>query len=47
MNRGFPCGALIYWQPREKDEHLVNSMIRPERLELHDGRLPRYFLLDG
>lgn len=47
VNRGFPCGALIYWQPREKDEQLVKSMIRPERLKLHDGRLPRYFLLDG
>src|SRR5437763_14476636 len=22
-------------------------MIRPERLELYDGSLPRYFLLDG
>ncbi len=47
MNRGFPCGAFIYWEPREKDHSLVRSMIRPERLELHDGRLPRYFLLDG
>jgi hypothetical protein len=47
ISRGYPCGALIFWEPREKDHSLVKSMIRPERLELHDGSLPRYFLLDG
>jgi hypothetical protein len=47
ISRGYPCGALIFWEPREKDEKLVKSMIRPERLELYDGSLPRYFLLDG
>ncbi|HXD85245.1 MAG TPA: DUF262 domain-containing protein [Urbifossiella sp.] len=47
ISRGYPCGALIFWEPREKDQTLVKSMIRPERLELHDGALPRYFLLDG
>jgi hypothetical protein len=47
ISRGYPCGALIFWEPREKDEKLVKSMIRPERLELYDGMLPRYFLLDG
>jgi hypothetical protein len=47
ISRGYPCGALIFWEPREKDEKLVKSMIRPERLEHYDGSLPRYFLLDG
>ncbi len=47
ISRGYPCGALIFWEPREKDHQLVKSMIRPERLELYDGSLPRYFLLDG
>lgn len=46
ISKGFPCGALILWEPREKDAQLVKSMIRPERLEQHDS-LPRYFLLDG
>lgn len=47
ISRGYPCGALIFWEPREKDHLLVKSMIRPERLELYKGSLPRYFLLDG
>jgi len=47
ITRGYPCGALIFWEPRERDKQLVKSMIRPERLKLYDGRLPRYFLLDG
>lgn len=46
ISQGYPCGALIYWEPREKDKQLVKSMIRPERLKSHQG-LPRYFLLDG
>src|SRR2546422_4380838 len=44
---GYPCGSLIFWEPREKDEQLVKSMIRPERLGTHEGRLPRYFVIDG
>jgi hypothetical protein len=47
INLGYPCGSLILWEPREKDKNLVRSMIRPERLDQHDGALPRYFLLDG
>jgi hypothetical protein len=47
ISRGFPCGSLILWEPRERDEHLVKSMVRPERLEAFRGHLPRYFLLDG
>jgi hypothetical protein len=43
---GYPCGSLIFWEPRESDKGLVKSMIRPERLRIAD-RLPRYFLLDG
>jgi hypothetical protein len=45
--RGYPCGSLIFWEPREKDSSLVRAMIRPERLKQYDGQLPRYFLLDG
>lgn len=47
INSGYPCGSLILWEPREKDQSLVRSMIKPERLEQQDGKLPRYFLLDG
>ncbi len=47
ISRGYPCGALIYWEPREKDETLVKSMIRPERLSSAGDHIPRYFLLDG
>jgi len=43
----YPCGSLIFWEPREKDAALVRSMIRPERLDQHKDKLPKYFLLDG
>ena len=42
----YPCGSLIIWEPREKDEKLMREIIRPERLEFYD-HLPRYFLVDG
>lgn len=44
ISKGFPCGSLILWEPREKDQSLVRSMVRPERLK---EKLPRRFLLDG
>ena len=44
ITHGYPCGSLIYWEPRERDKQLVRSMIRPERA---NSVLPRYFLLDG
>lgn len=47
ISQGYPCGALILWEPRERDMSLVRSMVRPERLDAQNGRLPRYFLLDG
>src|SRR6266404_2842786 len=47
IGRGYPCGSLILWEPREKDKGLVRSMIRPERLKQFNGKVPRYFLLDG
>src|SRR5207249_8892337 len=47
INRSYPCGSLILWEPRERDRSLVRSMIRPERLEQNPKKLPRYFLLDG
>lgn len=47
INLGYPCGSLIFWEPREKDAGLVRSMIRPERLPKPGAKLPRYFLLDG
>src|SRR5439155_17114508 len=45
--RSYPCGSLIFWEPRERDANLVRAMIRPERLKQYNGQLPRYFLLDG
>jgi len=45
--RSYPCGSLIFWEPRERDASLVRAMIRPERLKQYNGQLPRYFLLDG
>ena len=45
--RSYPCGSLIFWEPRERDANLVRAMVRPERLKQYNGRLPRYFLLDG
>jgi hypothetical protein len=47
MNKSFPCGALIVWEPRIKDEKLVREIIRPEHLENFENRLPKYFLIDG
>lgn len=47
ISKGFPCGSLILWEPREKDKGLVRLMVRPERLEKNQSDLPRYFLLDG
>ena len=32
ISRGYPCGALIFWEPREKDAQLVKSMVRPSAL---------------
>jgi hypothetical protein len=46
ISQQYPCGSLILWEPREKDQSLVRSMVRPERLE-QNPHLPRYFLLDG
>jgi hypothetical protein len=43
----YPCGSLIMWEPRLRDESLVRQIIRPERLEYYGNRLPRYFLIDG
>jgi len=47
INQGYPCGSLILWEPRERDAGLVRSMLRPERLQQFQNRLPQYFLLDG
>jgi hypothetical protein len=47
IDKGFPCGCLIFWEPRERDKSLVRTMIRPERMVQFDGKTPRYFLLDG
>ena len=47
INREYPCGSLILWEPREKDERLIKSIIRPERLQQFNKQLPKYFLLDG
>jgi hypothetical protein len=45
--RQYPCGSLILWEPRLRDGNTIRSMIRPERLEQYNGRLPKWFLLDG
>ena len=43
----FPCGSLIMWEPRQKDEQLMKEIIRPERLAFYKNQPPRYFLIDG
>lgn len=43
----YPCGSLILWEPRLRDEKLVREIIRPERLEFYDDVLPKYFVIDG
>lgn len=43
ISKGFPCGSLILWEPREKDKKIVETIVRPER----KGNLPKYFILDG
>ena len=47
IDQSFPCGSLILWEPRIKDERLIREIIRPEHLEKFDKRLPTYFLIDG
>ena len=37
--RSYPCGSLIFWEPRERDANLVRAMIRPERLKQYNGQL--------
>jgi len=43
----YPCGSLIMWEPREKDEKLMREIIRPERLAYYRNQLPKYFVIDG
>jgi hypothetical protein len=43
----YPCGSLILWEPRFKDEKLMREIIRPERLAYYDDQPPKYFLVDG
>ena len=45
--QSYPCGSLILWEPRDRDSKLMREIIRPERLEYYQGKLPRYFLIDG
>ena len=47
IDHNFPCGSLIVWEPRLKDEKLMREIIRPERLKFYKNRLPKYFLIDG
>lgn len=47
IQSNYPCGSIILWEPREKDAAMVRAMIRPERLEQFQNKLPKYFLLDG
>ncbi len=43
----YPCGSLILWELRFRDEKLIREIIRPERLDYYDNSPPRYFLVDG
>jgi hypothetical protein len=43
----YPCGSLILWEPRLRDEKLMKEIIKPERLNYYKGNLPKYFLIDG
>src|SRR5437773_1599556 len=43
----YPCGSLILWEPRLRDDKLMREIIRPERLEYFNDSLPKYFLVDG
>jgi uncharacterized protein DUF262 len=47
IHENYPCGCLILWEPRLRDEKLMREIIRPERLEYFTGGLPKYFLIDG
>ncbi len=42
----YPCGSLIMWEPRIKDEHIIRDLIRPERQKMFPEP-PQYFLVDG
>ncbi|MBF6568055.1 MAG: DUF262 domain-containing protein [Candidatus Binataceae bacterium] len=43
----YPCGSLIFWEPRLRDGKLMREIIRPEMLAYFKNRLPKYFLIDG
>src|ERR1039458_583698 len=45
--REYPCGSLILWQPRMRDEKLLKEIIRPEWLDFFADHVPKYFLIDG
>lgn len=46
INRDYPSGAIILWQPSFKGAEL-EMLIRPERLHLYKDRPPKYLLVDG
>src|SRR5947207_2104227 len=46
INRDYPSGAIILWQPSFKGAEL-EMLIRPERLHLYKERAPKYLLVDG
>lgn len=47
IDEGFPCGAIILWEPRNADKKLFRDLIKQELLEKFPGHTPRYFLIDG
>lgn len=47
LQRGYPTGAIILWEPQERDKKVLYDMIRPERIQNHALKPPRYMLLDG
>ena len=40
IDEGFPCGAIILWEPRNRDKKLFRDLIKPELLEMFPGHTP-------
>lgn len=48
IQKDYPSGAIILWEPQFKTRGEFEMLIRPERLHLYkDKPLPQYLLLDG
>jgi len=48
IQKDYPSGAIILWEPQFKTRGEFEMLIRPERLHLYkDKPMPQYLLLDG